>query len=479
MNNNEKWLKKYEYAKIFYEHYGNLDVHREFKTIDGYTNNENGITLGSWIHVQKNLYNNGKLSEDRIELLKKLKMNFENKFERLSWYTWYEYAKKYFDHYGDCDIKINFKTDDGYTYKSDGRLALGIWLYNQREFYRRGKLSEERIELLEKIKINFNNLRNKMTWEEWYNLAKIYYEHYDNLEIPYYFATKDGYTFDKDGMKLGNWVESQRKNTKIDSSHKKLLIKIGMRFENKNKVLPWNEWYDLANNYFKYYGNLNIKSDFKTMDGYTYDELGFSLGRWLVDQRHFYKIGKLSLNRIDLLNDIGAKLDNHLNDITWEEYYKYATIYYNYYKNLNIKRTFKTDDGFNLKKDGKILLGNWIFTQKELYKKGHLTSDKIIALENIGMLWTAKQNNNEIIKLCNDYNIEFSRNKSILKHITIQELYSKIQFLIDNNIPLIDDFGVLHEIFSLSSDSMLDKYGYSLINLIDTYYKVKTKIKTK
>ena len=220
MNNNEKWLKKYEYAKIFYEHYGNLDVHREFKTIDGYTNNENGITLGSWIHVQKNLYNNGKLSEDRIELLKKLKMNFENKFERLSWYTWYEYAKKYFDHYGDCDIKINFKTDDGYTYKSDGRLALGIWLYNQREFYRRGKLSEERIELLEKIKINFNNLRNKMTWEEWYNLAKIYYEHYDNLEIPYYFATKDGYTFDKDGMKLGNWVESQRKNTKIDSSHK-------------------------------------------------------------------------------------------------------------------------------------------------------------------------------------------------------------------------------------------------------------------
>lgn len=463
------WNEAFELAQIYYEHYSNLNVPRNFKTKDGHTYNENGTNLESWLKVQKVSYNKGKLSSEKIESLEKIGMNFKNKNNKLPWNEWYKYAKIYYEHHGNLDISVNFKTDDGYTYNVDGKINLGTWILQQRVFYRKNNLSIDRIKLLEDIKMNFNYLK-KLSWEEMYELAQNYYEHYGNLDVPYFFSTQDGYTFDNDGKKLGMWISTQRKKVKKGTNQEELLNNIGMRFENKNIVMTWDEWYNFARIYYEFYGNLNIRSDFKTKDGYTYAEDGYPLGRWLIDQRHFCKIGKMYLDRIDLLNKIGANLSNTLNEITWEEYYQYATIYYHYNKNLNIKRSFKTDDGYTQKKDGKILLGNWIFTQIELYKKGVLSNERKALLDKIEIKWTIKQHTDEIIEICNLYNIEYSRNNTVLKHITISEFHAKIKFLIENNVPITNEYGKLHKIFDMSSDCIKEKYGISLIELIDNYY---------
>ena len=48
------WLVNYEYAKIYYKHYKNLNMLVEFRTNDGYTYNENGkIQLGWWVYQQR------------------------------------------------------------------------------------------------------------------------------------------------------------------------------------------------------------------------------------------------------------------------------------------------------------------------------------------------------------------------------------------------------------------------------------------
>lgn len=47
----------------------------------------------------------------------------------------------------------------------------------------------------------------------------------------------------------------------------------------------------------------------------------------------------------------------------------------------------------------------------------------------------------------------------------------KIKFLMDNNIPITEN-GILNEIFSMSSEALKEKYGLSLVNLIDRYYGV-------
>ena len=40
--------------------------------------------------------------------------------------------------------------------------------------------------------MRFENKDIMETWMEKYNLAKVYFEHYDNLEIPKFFKTING-----------------------------------------------------------------------------------------------------------------------------------------------------------------------------------------------------------------------------------------------------------------------------------------------
>ena len=73
--NEEKWNRKYKLAKIYYENYGNLEVSVNFKTINGYDYDENGIALGRWIDVQRQAYKGNtanKITEEQIELLRQI-----------------------------------------------------------------------------------------------------------------------------------------------------------------------------------------------------------------------------------------------------------------------------------------------------------------------------------------------------------------------------------------------------------------------
>jgi len=53
------------------------------------------------------------------------------------------YLKAYEAHHGDCRVPQQFKTKDGFK--------LGIWCNNRRQDYKKGKLSQERIEALEAL----------------------------------------------------------------------------------------------------------------------------------------------------------------------------------------------------------------------------------------------------------------------------------------------------------------------------------------
>ena len=81
----------------------------------------------------------------------------------------------------------------------------------------------------------------------------------------------------------------------------------------------------------------------------------------------------------------------------------------------------------------------------------------------------------EIISICREYNIDITKNKNAIKHISVQELESKIEFLKDNNIPIVDSNGVLIDIFTMSSTDMKEKYNVTLEELINEYYINKQK----
>ena len=57
----------------------------------------------------------------------------------------------------------------------------------------------------------FENV-NDDKWNKMYELAKKYYEHYDNLKIPKMFKTINGYEIDEKGYNLGVWIATQKTN---------------------------------------------------------------------------------------------------------------------------------------------------------------------------------------------------------------------------------------------------------------------------
>ena len=401
--------------------------------------------------------------QDFYEMLEDIK-------ERLltPWEEMYEYAKIYYEHYNDLEVPQKFRTNDGYTYEEDGKIGLGNWISSQRRVTSK---ESEKGYLLTKIGMCFETKNSTLSWEEMYEYAKIYYEHYNDLEVPARFRTNDGYTYEEDGkIRLGNWISSQRQRLSEQSKRGHLLSEIGMRFETKRNTLSWEEMYEYAKIYYEHYNNLEVPFKFMTNDGYTPQEEGkIRLGQWISSQRQ--KLSQES-ERGHLLSKIGMRFDNK--NLSWEETYEYAKIYYEHYNDLEVPYKFRTNDGYTYEEDGKIRLGLWISNQRQNIPQ---KSGKIQALDEIRMNWSPRIQKEEVNNLCIDNEINIELNKTVISHISAKELKSKTTYLRANGIELTNEDGKLHEIFSMSSPDMKEKYGISLPEMIRDFYDVKQKRK--
>lgn len=228
-----------------------------------------------------------------------------------TWLYYYKLAKAYYYHYNNLDIRISFKTKNGYEYYEQG-ICLGRWVNYQRKLCSENKknaINEYQIKLLEEI--GFVVYGCDDIWLNHYELAKNYYNHYGNLNVPSHFRTINGYEYNQLGIDLGRWISNQRMaykgkgHLKITKEQIRLLEKIEMVLD-----VQYNNWlknYNLAKSYYQHNGNLQIPENFKTINGYEYDEKGIKLGIWIKNQRKAYKgqgTCKITDNQIKLLEEI-------------------------------------------------------------------------------------------------------------------------------------------------------------------------------
>ena len=300
------WNRNLAIATNYYNAYGNLDVPNNFKTKNGVDYDPDGFNLDIWLVQLRNDKKNGRLSKIRILALNKIGMIWD--YNEDLWLKNYELAKAFYKAYGHLNVPIGFRTLNGVDYDENG-IDLCQWIRGQKAA-KHGvgtyAINEKRIKLLDEIGMDWDYTIDK--WNQAYAIVLEYFKHHGNLDAPKGFKTLNGIDYDENGIDIYQWVRRQRSNYKVfreDDERRKLLEAIGINGEPLDK---WGQNYLLAKAYFEHHGNLNIRIDFRTTNGYDYDPNGKKLGLWIQSQREAYK-GKAVFyskdKKIKMLTDIG------------------------------------------------------------------------------------------------------------------------------------------------------------------------------
>ncbi|SDB27517.1 Superfamily II DNA or RNA helicase [Ruminococcaceae bacterium FB2012] len=273
------WEQNYRAAVNYFKTHGDLNVPTKY--ID-----QDGIKLGKWIirirTRQKNDPNS--IPTEKKELLDAIGMVWGDTKE-IKWESHYILLCKYKEKYGHINVPASYVIDG---------VRLGSWVAEQRRMFRDNTLNEYRKEKLDKLGMVW---KLPDAWEQRYLLAKKYYEEYGNINVANDLAYE--------GVWLCRWLneqrligEGKRKGKSLTSEQKQKLEALGMVFGKTNRLMKWEERYSEAKAYYLSHHCLIIDI------GYTKAN-GEKLINWIYNQRTARRRGKLSSERIRMLDAIG------------------------------------------------------------------------------------------------------------------------------------------------------------------------------
>ena len=341
-----------------------------------------GVPVGKWLELQRQVQAGqrpGRLTAEQAAKLEKLGIRWNHRLEA-AWEKGFASAQKYRTEHGDLLVPVRYRDKNDF--------ALGEWIVYNRQRYLGGNLTQNRIERLDALGMDWTN-RNDRKWMSLYDVAAAYYHEHGNLNVPSEYVTPDG-------VLLGKWVARQRyaylnpdrSSARVTPERKALLDKLGMVWE---KYDPWQERYDLALAYKTEHGDLEIPSVYKTADGVW-------LGSWVSRQRQTLNSGSsaLSSERRKLLRTLfkgerrpsdPAADHGTVREANWERNFRSAARYARKYKHLLVPASYVDSDG--------VRLGVWISNLRAARKNRpdsyQVTPAHIKKLNSIGMVWDARE----------------------------------------------------------------------------------------
>ena len=344
----KRWNLMYDIFVKYYEREGNAKVPR--------THKEDGENLGFWLNTQREFQRKGRLSIDRQRKLDELGV------------SWGSPHKPWEEMY---DLLVQFKKREGHTnvpqkHKEDDQ-NLGTWLNSQRSLQSKGKLSMDRQKRFEELDFLWSR-SSQIAWEEMYDLLVQFEKKEGHPNVP--FMHKE------DGQNLGTWLNTQRSlqsKGRLDMDRQKRLEELGVLWA-RSPQEKWTEMYDLLVQFKKKEGHPNVPSTYKE------DE---KLANWLVNQRQFRKKGKLTIDRQTMLEELGVKWATPHKP--WEEMYDLLVQFKEREGHAKVPQNHK-EDGENL--------GAWLMNQRNFRKKGKLAIDRQKKLEELGVYWIPRVEQN-------------------------------------------------------------------------------------
>lgn len=347
-----------------------------------YPSSKQELSCGSFILGQRNMYLRGTLEEEKLMILNKelpgWKDFINNEVVDLET-NWENYLNVVFNFY-----KENKKFPNGYDRENGG-----AWLASQRYGYRYGLLSPSRKKKLDSLIpgwfVNNNKfVKDSLNWEKCFQLVKAYYE-------------KEGYLpMVQDIKNGGDWLSRQRSSYKLGNLSLEKIKILTDAFGNweRGKIRRglnqdmWMSSFEKFKNYYLEHNDLPIVSDV---------EHG---GAWLSSQRHFYRIGKLSEDRIAILDGLcpnwkmTPQRDLKVDDDAWLKKLSLVKEYY------SINKDFP-------KKQDIINGGDWLYRQYRYLMTGVLKEYRKEILDKELPNWNVKSNRGrkrKVVKIENSDN---------------------------------------------------------------------------
>ncbi|MEC4565384.1 Helicase associated domain protein [Paenibacillus sp. CMAA1739] len=233
--------------------------------------------LINWIKHQRAAYREGRLNKERINKLNEVDFIW-NELENL-WSLNYELLLQFKEEQGHVDVPNRFE------FKGN---KLGNWVHDQRKKYKRGELTQERIDRLELIGFLWEVL--DLRWKKGFNELQNFKMKHGHVDVPLRYRIND--------FNLGQWVQDQRKKYKRGSISKeriRALRELGFQWEIIDN--SWEIFYSELTTFKKMKGHVNIPQKYEVND--------LKLGQRVSRQRQAYKKGELPQKRINKLNLTG------------------------------------------------------------------------------------------------------------------------------------------------------------------------------
>lgn len=303
-----------------------------------------GVPVGKWLELQRQVQAGqrpGRLTAEQAAKLEKLGIRWNHRLET-AWEKGFASAQKYRTEHGDLLVPVRYRDKNDF--------ALGEWIVYNRQRYLGGNLTQNRIERLEAIGMVWSTSND--LWEQNYAAATQYYLEHGDLEVPIKYETPSGFG-------LGVWLGAQRaahKAGELPQEQVERLDALGMDWTNRNDR-KWMSLYDVAAAYYHEHGNLNVPSEYVTLDGVL-------LGKWVARQRYAYlnpdrSSARVTPERKALLDKLGMVWEKY---DPWQERYDLALAYKTEHGDLEIPSVYKTADG--------VWLGSWVSRQRQALNSG-------------------------------------------------------------------------------------------------------------
>ena len=309
----------------------------------------NGFRLGAWVSNLRIRLKAGLLSIKSVSRLDSIGFMWDPLAD--AWEAGYNALIAFKEKYGHCNVHQKRKIL-GFN--------LGAWTSIQRDRYRLGKVSADRIRRLEEIGFVWNSLSTK--WEKGFAALLAYKDEHGDCNVPGSYKAS--------GVFLGIWVSTQRRVYKaghMSPDRVDRLEAFGFVWDPLSDA--WNDGFGALLSFKNRIGHCNAP--------HSHVEGGFKLGNWIAAKRNAFRRGALPAKRIKQLEDIGFVWSPI--SAAWEKGFSALLIFKGKDGHCNVPSDYRGDTSLHL--------GAWVSNQRSRYKQGLVSPAEVDRLNAIGFTW--------------------------------------------------------------------------------------------